>query len=227
MTVNETSHLLCVDTSSNKLRLALLFGGDRLVQSENEVEKTHGQILLRQIENLFESAGLTKTELNGIVVALGPGSFTGLRIGLSAVKGIAVALNLPVVGVTLLELAAYKLRNQLTDVSVILPYKKGELFIATVSSAVCSKDSVEIVSHDALIEKGDREKLYAVGDDVHFQALLNYSMNIEILDYTASDLLSIGREKLLNGEHDNIETLEPLYLVKSTAEIRLNEKRKN
>jgi len=104
--------VLAIDSSTHILKLALSFGDDRLVQISEEVEKSHGQIIVKKINELFQSAGLNKSMLRAIVVATGPGSFTGLRIGLATAKGIATALNIPVAGVGVFEVAVYKLRDE-------------------------------------------------------------------------------------------------------------------
>lgn len=125
-------NILTIDSSSNILKLALLFHGDRLVKSEESAEQSHGQILLKKVDALFESAGISKTDLHAIVVSTGPGSFTGLRIGIAAAKGIAVALGIQIVSVNLFELAAYKLQDENEEILIVVPFKKDEFFVVPV-----------------------------------------------------------------------------------------------
>src|SRR5512147_1747748 len=122
-------NLLAIDTATATLRLALKFGEDRLVKSSERVERSHGQMLMRKIENLCGSASVAPDQIGGIAVAIGPGSFTGLRIGLAAAKGMAVALDIPIVGVSHFDIARFLLTST-EDVCWIGSLRRGEFFIA-------------------------------------------------------------------------------------------------
>src|SRR5574341_1324197 len=104
-----SKNILAIDCATSEMKLGLKFGGDRLVKSAVAAEQSHSAQIIKGIAALMASAKCKVTELDAIVVATGPGSFTGLRIGLACAKGMAVALNIPVVGVSLFEVAGYKL----------------------------------------------------------------------------------------------------------------------
>lgn len=96
--------ILCIDTSSAQLILALYDSNSNQLNGELLLEPpTHGQALVPAMDFLL---GQFKQQLSGIAVCVGPGSFTGLRVGLATAQGLAFSLNLPVVGISSLELLA-------------------------------------------------------------------------------------------------------------------------
>ncbi|MEO8758679.1 MAG: tRNA (adenosine(37)-N6)-threonylcarbamoyltransferase complex dimerization subunit type 1 TsaB [Devosia sp.] len=91
--------LLAIDTAAPRLQLALLHDGDRLDTLVEDMATGQAERLFPALADLLARSGLVYADLTRIAVTTGPGSFTGLRIGLSAARGLALALNIPVVGV--------------------------------------------------------------------------------------------------------------------------------
>jgi len=219
MTNQSFDNILALDTSSSRLILAVGFGGDRTVKSDNRVEKTHGQIIIKKIDELLESAELAVADLDALVVCVGPGSFTGLRIGLAAFKGMAVANQLPLVGVDLFELAAHKLSWEPAPVHLIIPSRRGEFYFGTVEDGVVVGDKTGIVAQAKLPEQIGNRRVYGVSlDPTEFLPGLSARQEGGELSYDGGDLVVMGRERLLAGQKTNLAGLEPLYLQKSMAE---------
>ncbi len=220
-------NILTIDSSSNILKLALLFHGDRLVKSEESAEQSHGQILLKKVDALFESAGISKTDLHAIVVSTGPGSFTGLRIGIAAAKGIAVALGIQIVSVNLFELAAYKLQDENEEILIVVPFKKDEFFVVPVFQNRYDLSKLKTVSVKNFLEYCGGKKIAAYGINLQsmFSDIADFDYS-DLLNYDASDLCYIGQKKIEQNEFENITTLEPLYMQKSQAEINFDLKNK-
>ncbi len=227
MTDNHFNNILAVDTSTNSLRLALQFGGDRMVRWSGEVEKSHGQILMKRIGELMESASINPVDLDGVVVCVGPGSFTGLRIGLAAVKGMVMALECPAVAVTSFEIAAARLAEVDVPVNVVIPLNRDEGILGLIEEGACDRARLSVVRYDRLFDAVDGGAVAGLGIDLveRFPEMPNEDFT-DRLDYDAGDLLQLGRAKLEAGETADIATLEPLYLQKSQAEIRFEEGRK-
>lgn len=212
--------LLTIEASSPTLRLALAFGGDRLVHSETDTDQSLGQMIIRRIDALCQSAGLSVAQFDGIVVGTGPGSFTGLRIAISAAKGIAVARRIPIVGVSLFEMAAVSLRNETEPIDVCTSVRKGELLVTEI------RDGHTDLAHIRAMSLVD---FAAIGGDKPYACINGNLANAyggpsrrnlsPSLQLTASALLHIGREKLVRGDIPDIASLEPLYVQPSQAEI--------
>jgi tRNA threonylcarbamoyl adenosine modification protein YeaZ len=191
------------------------------------VERSHGRVIMKKIDDLLGSAGLQKKEIEALVVGLGPGSFTGLRIGLAVAKGMAVALKIPLVGVSLFELAAHRFRNDSEPVKLLIPFRRDELVAALICKGRWDQGSVSIVSTKELLEHKDDCRL--VGID--FQSELRFSHvdelpKVERTEFDAAELLHLGELKLSEGQAGDPAELEPLYMGKSQAELRFERRRK-
>lgn len=227
MTDTQYDNILALDTSTQRLILAVAYGGDRTVKSDNRVDKTHGQILLKKIDELLGSAELSTADLDALVVCVGPGSFTGLRIGLAAFKGIAVANGLPVVGINLFELAAYKLSWETGAVNLLVPSRRGEFYIGTVDNGEVIEEETRIVIESDLLDRIENRRVYGLGFDP-VAALPNLSIRQAggELKYDGGDFVVLGREKLFAGKTADLAGLEPLYLQKAIAEANFERRRK-
>ncbi len=219
--------ILALDSSSRNLKLGLMFGGDRSVKSNDMVDRSHGAVMIRKLENLFESAALNRTDLNAIAVGIGPGSFTGLRIGLSIAKGLAVGLDIPIIAVDLFEIAALKLGDKSGTVRLILPFKADSVFTLIMTDGKCDPAQVEAISYAEIVTKSPDTRLVAIGFEVESTAgEAMQKAGLDLIDFDATDLLAVGAHKYQNDQLAELASLEPMYLQKSQAEIAF-EKRKN
>ncbi len=222
MSEQNYSNILAIDTATKRLNLALLFGGDRSVQSREEVLRTHGQILMKKIDELFNSAALSINDLEAIVVSLGPGSFTGLRIGLAVAKGMAVARDIPIVGVTMFEVAAVPAGLENAVARIVIPSRKDEFYVGICRDGKVADEDVSIMSEADLAASVGADPVYTIGyspEDFGSEMLKQTAQHLE---YTAGDVLQVGRDRLLRGERADLASLEPVYLQKAIAEVRFD-----
>jgi tRNA threonylcarbamoyladenosine biosynthesis protein TsaB len=120
--------VLAVETSTLAGGAALLDGGLVVGEYTLDVSLTHSERLMGAIDRLLSDAGWTVRDLEGLAVSVGPGSFTGLRIGLSTVKGLAVALAIPVAAVPTLDAMATLLPFAALPVCPVLDARKHEVY---------------------------------------------------------------------------------------------------
>ena len=136
MTAGPTSGpLLAIDTAFDRCSAGLydLAAGLMLASAEPVIGKGHAERLIGIVGDVLAEAGLRYGELSKLVVTVGPGSFTGLRVGVSAVRGLALALGIPAVGVSTLEAMAAPFAHDLGEADVVLAVldaKRGELYAA-------------------------------------------------------------------------------------------------
>jgi tRNA threonylcarbamoyladenosine biosynthesis protein TsaB len=159
------------------------------------------------------------------VVCTGPGSFTGLRIGLAAAKGIAVANDIPVVGVSLFEIAAQKLSRRPDPVTVLVPFIRDEYFCCRVVGGNFQTSDIATVSLPEIPAMLAEREVATIGvtsaDGIGVAA---NGHKLEPIEYDCSDLLLLGLAQLAAGRHADLSELEPLYLMKSQAEIRFEKR---
>lgn len=104
--------ILAIDTSSKNASVAITENEEKLIELNNSEEKTHSQKLMPMIDKALKETSTSLDDINLIVCCLGPGSFTGVRIGIATAKAFADSKNIPVVGMSSLESLAYNLNTE-------------------------------------------------------------------------------------------------------------------
>lgn len=104
--------ILAIDTSSKNASVAITENEEKLIELNNNDEKTHSQKLMPMIDEAFKNTKLSLNDIDLIVCCLGPGSFTGVRIGIATAKAFSDSRNIPVVGISSLEELAYNLNTE-------------------------------------------------------------------------------------------------------------------
>ncbi len=180
--------------------------------------------LIPMIDWLLGGIGIEKKEIEGVAVSIGPGSFTGLRVGLSTAKGLAFSLGIPLVGVSSLETLAMNIFTNFSICSIIDARKK-EVFAAffkfSEGEIVRTSDDI-MISPQGLCEM-IREKTVFVGDGaaLYRSLFLNALGELAffcplILNFpSASNSALIGARKLREGWRDDLSSLAPRYLRKA------------
>jgi tRNA threonylcarbamoyladenosine biosynthesis protein TsaB len=120
--------LLTLDTSTSVYSVAISQGGLLLGEASGGAGKETAARLVPAVERLFADCGLTPAELDGFAVTIGPGAFTGLRVGLAFIKGLAYAVNKPVVGLSSLQLLAMNAAESSIPVCPLFDARRGEVY---------------------------------------------------------------------------------------------------
>ena len=209
--------ILGIDTST-KICTCSIFDSENGVIAETSllVKKNHSNIVMLIIDNLFKISDLTINDIDKIAVAIGPGSFTGVRIALGIAKGLAMALNKPLIAVNELDILEAIASGNENEIIPLIDARKERVYYKYQNKYV---DDYLI----NLISNFDKNKKYIfVGDGaINYKNILkdNLGDNAIILPvYNAFPRASILCELALNKEEANIYTLEPEYISKSRAE---------
>ena len=209
--------ILGIDTST-KICTCSIFDSENGVIAETSlsVKKNHSNIVMPIIDNLFKISDLTINDIDKIAVAIGPGSFTGVRIALGIAKGLAMALNKPLIAVNELDILEAIADGNENEIIPLIDARKERVYYKYQNKYV---DDYLI----NLISNFDKNKKYIfVGDGaINYKNILkdNLGDNAIILPmYNAFPRASILCELALNKEESNIYTLEPEYISKSRAE---------
>lgn len=120
--------VLALDTSTLAGSVALVDGERTVSEYTLNIRATHSERLLAVVDRLLEDAGWTPRDLEGIAAAIGPGSFTGLRIGLGTAKGLALASSLPIAAVPTLDAMAAGLPFAALPVCPVIEARRGEVY---------------------------------------------------------------------------------------------------
>ncbi len=122
--------LLALDTSTSTASLAFLGGDGRIARSRIDPGTRHGQTLVPMIAELLRSTGCRPGDLDGVAVGLGPGSYTGLRIGITAAKTLAFASGARLLALDSLELVARNAPQDVRKITVISDAQRHDLYVA-------------------------------------------------------------------------------------------------
>ncbi len=219
--------LLFVDTCGAMAGVALADGEKVLAETNLILERRMSARLLAVMEGILAEAGLTVAALDGIGVACGPGSFTGVRIGMATVKGMALAAGLPVVGVSSLALLAANLPYARHQVCALMDARKKEVYAATFR---CDSFPVATCPESVLPPRtlldGILEPTIFVGDGaLAYRELIASSCGHLALFAPCSANyprgacgISLARESFLRGEGGAPEQLDSVYIRASEAE---------
>jgi len=209
--------ILGIDTST-KICTCSIFDSENGVIAETSlsVKKNHSNIVMPIIDNLFKVSDLTINDIDKIAVAIGPGSFTGVRIALGIAKGLAMALNKPLIAVNELDILEAIASGNENEIIPLIDARKERVYYKYQNTYI---DDYLI----NLISNFDKNKKYIfVGDGaINYKNILkdNLGDNAVILPmYNSFPRASILCELALNKEEANIYTLEPEYISKSRAE---------
>jgi len=211
--------LLTIDTSSSLSGLCLAQGKHVIDTFTWQCERNHAVELLPNIANLLEKNHISVASLSGIIVARGPGSFNGLRVGLGCAKGLAFSLSLPIVGVSTLEASAFQFSQQRHPICAMFPAGQNSFSCALYQH----QNKWTCLAAESIVPLGDIQKLVTcptvIGGDItqetqaHFKAILgeNALFLMPTLSRIAS-LSTLGENLLSCDQKDDVATLQPLYL---------------
>jgi len=225
--------LLAVETSTLTGAVALLEAGGVVAEFRVNVAVTHGERLMAAIDGVLRAARWELADVEAFAVALGPGSFTGLRIGLSTIKGLAFATGKPVVGVPTLDALAWRLPYCAYPVCPILDARKNEVYAAlyrTLDGRLELLEAPRAVAPATLAEElratMDGPVVF-VGDAVGLftpvlSEILGTRARLAPADLRLPSAVTVGELgswALGRGETADPASLVPLYLRPSEAEL--------
>ena len=213
---------LAIDTSTNIAGIALVQDSEVRAELNWRCGQNHNAQLLPSLARLLDMAGASLQSVSCIIVARGPGSFNGLRVGIGTAKGLALSLGVPIIGISTLEAEAYQHAETglptcpiysagRGEIATALYQKKGNEWLQltpehiTTVEALCSQITTKtvfcgelITSIAAQLRKHLRQKAVIPPPASRLRR--------------ASFLAELGQQRLEAGDYDNPDTLQPLYL---------------
>ncbi|HEY1267104.1 MAG TPA: tRNA (adenosine(37)-N6)-threonylcarbamoyltransferase complex dimerization subunit type 1 TsaB [Candidatus Binatia bacterium] len=234
--------ILGIDTATTTASVALVDGGNIVREARHEpprnggpLRSNHAAVLLPLIDQLLQGSGRNLRDVEAFAVTLGPGSFTGLRIGLSTVKGLVYGSDTPLIGVPTLHAVAARVDDHEGFICPFLDARKKEVYAALFRR---NRGGLERVSEDvvappaAVLDAARRQIASArclfIGDAlVAYEALVKAALGAQALSTlgagyssTAAAVARIAEEKLRRGDYDAVGPLAPIYLRPSEAELK-------
>jgi len=222
-------NLLAIDTACSTLSIAVS-KDDEIFYAETEAGLRHSEIVMDMIDNQMKKASLAPSRLDGVVCMGGPGSFTGLRIGYSIAKGLALSLSVSFVAVPTLDCMASRHNGLVLSViearknSWFFSIHRGEKKIKPAAEAAAIQISDEIIK----TAETENEKMILTGSGAALlfsllsQEAVKYLIyNIENCGYARELITVVKKQNLLNNDNSAILYSGPEYIRKTDAELNL------
>jgi tRNA threonylcarbamoyladenosine biosynthesis protein TsaB len=224
--------ILGLETATSVLGIALASEGRILASVMMARKHVHDDLLVPLCAEIVEHAGLTMQDLRAVAVSAGPGSYTGLRIGMGAAKGLCLALNIPLISVATCDAAAESLARYLASdgmrIAVCLDAKNDEVYFSTYmtrNGEACQQHPVSIlptVRAAGLLEADTR----VVGDGAQMVAMhCRDSLRVitdPALIFRGESIALLGERMAALEKFSDIATCEPVYLREFIAKLPRN-----
>jgi tRNA threonylcarbamoyladenosine biosynthesis protein TsaB len=225
--MSNKSLVLAVDNSLDLLNLALGEDGELVEERHGRAENRSSEVIAIRVNDLLKDHGYEPSDLSRVVVSLGPGSFTGVRVGLAFCKGLAQGLGIPISGVPTQDVLASRLAfmDDGTFVCPLIDAKKGEVFFALYkisSHKAVFVDGYFAVNPDDLLRKIPPTCICIGSGAVMYRSVLESKKGLTVMTH---DFLRVTGEDLLRcGLADRVElpgqNVKPIYGRRSEAEIK-------
>ncbi len=216
--------ILGIETATQICGVAIVNGGSLLAEYRLNIKNAHAQKLVGAVEKLWSDCGISVNDLNGIAVSIGPGSFTGLRIGVSTAKGLAMADSLPITGVSTLQAIAAQAPVKNGLVCPIIRSRANEVYAALYERSDFHDKLVEevtVLTLEALPSFAPKGATI-VGEPAELLQHLASQQDYYVVPKefslpSAFTIARIGHEQMSAGKVDDLATLEPLYFQEFIA----------
>lgn len=224
--------MLILGIESSTVQIGCAIGGHEgvLSSAHSAKGKRHAENLTPAIEFICQQAQVDLSEIGLVAVDVGPGLFTGLRVGLATAKAIAFALRVPMIGVSSLDLLAFPVRFSPRLIVAAIDARRGEIFYAfyrQVPGGVQRISEHAVGSPDDLASEllATGEEALLVGDGAHrYREDFDGLARVEIVDAgnshpSAASLVQLAHAQALREDYQQIDEIVPLYLRRPDAEI--------
>ncbi|MCK5533894.1 tRNA (adenosine(37)-N6)-threonylcarbamoyltransferase complex dimerization subunit type 1 TsaB [bacterium] len=228
--------VLGIETTSKICSVAVLENENLAAEYILNIKGRHSEKLFSGLNKILTDLGIKIKDLEGIGVSIGPGSFTGIRVGISAVRGLAQALKIPIVGVSSLDILALSVFPCDFFVCPIIDALRKEVYTALYRTKVTEKImEYQLIKIEELLKnlyefnQRHQGKILFVGDGVSLHREIIKNMlgkkavfaSFRNVFPTASNVAWLGKEELQRGKGKKYNKIFPLYIRRPTAELGL------
>lgn len=225
MFMTENTYILQIETATPVCSVAISKNGETIAQVEADGPNLHASYLTLFIEEALEKADVSRKDLHAVAVSKGPGSYTGLRIGVSTAKGLCYALDLPLIAVNTLEAMAHgfvRQKDNLADISSILvpmiDARRMEVYMAEYNEQLqCMKETAACIIDENSFANQTRDRYYILfgsGAD-KFETLFENRADVQVkmgFRNAASFFDRLAFQKFRQGAFEDVVYFEPYYL---------------
>ena len=213
------NHILCLETATTNCSVSIAANGETIALVERaDNGYSHSENLHTFIKEALESASLSFSAIDAVAISKGPGSYTGLRIGVSAAKGLCFALNKPLISLPTLEVLAHQVKNFNGKIVPMLDARRMEVYTAVYNFNYerIKPTWAEILTNHSFINEMEQEQVFFIGNsNEKAKTLLNHPNAIfdtEVKLPSAREMGILAHNKFLNKDFEDVAYFEPYYL---------------
>lgn len=212
------ANILNLETATTNCSVALAVDGNVIAfREENNQKFSHAEKLHVFIEEVLQEAKLDKIELDAIAISKGPGSYTGLRIGVSAAKGLCFALDIPLLSTLTLEILAQQADCDDCYIIPLIDARRMEVYSAVFDGTKnqLRETQAEIINENSFSEYLYKKKTIFLGDGAaKFEAVCNHKNAEFLIDKfpSSKDMAVLVEAKYKISDFENVAYFEPFYL---------------
>jgi len=217
------SLILCIETTTTNCSVAIAQKGELIALKEyNSKRHSHAEKLHLFIQKVLKQAKCSLADLEAVAISQGPGSYTGLRIGTSAAKGLSFALDIPLIAIETLDLLFEQVKNkQYNFVIPMLDARRMEVYTAIYDVKENDKTVTEakVLDQTSFNEYRNKGKILCIGNGIKkFQEICDYA-NFSFLESLPSskEMVSLAQVKFEKMDFVDVAYFEPYYLKDFTA----------
>ncbi len=211
------NYILNIETATRNCSVAIAKDGETILCKEiAELGYSHAEKLHVFIEEILNECEISFQDLKAIAVSKGPGSYTGLRIGISAAKGFCYALGIPLIAIDTLAILAHQVQVESGIIIPMIDARRMEVYSAIFDSNYIKLRDVkaEIITTDSFAENS--EKIYFIGDcQEKCQSALtkgNFNFLSDVIFPSAKEMSVLSFEKFTKNQFEDVAYFEPFYL---------------
>jgi tRNA threonylcarbamoyladenosine biosynthesis protein TsaB len=212
------TYILNIETATKNCSVSIAENGKTIAIKElNDGAYSHAEKLHEFIKDVISEAGLEMTNLNAVAISKGPGSYTGLRIGVSAAKGLCFALNIPLIAINTLASLAQSISITEGFIVPLLDARRMEVYSAVYNEKHinCREVRAEIIDENSFKTYLEKNKVYFIGDGAEkCKAFLTHK-NAEFIDNvfpSANEMSKLSYLKYKISDIEDVAYFEPFYL---------------
>ena len=210
--------ILNIETATTNCSVALSRNGKTIILKEDfDKNYSHAERLHVYIDAVLKEAGVSKKELHAIAISKGPGSYTGLRIGVSAAKGLCFALDIPLISVATLKSLAHQVTGANGFIVPMLDARRLEVYAAIFDAKheQIHKTEAQILNENAFAHYLNQGNVYFIGNGVEKTKTLIQHPNAIFIENklpSANDMALLAFQKYIEKDFEDVAYFEPYYL---------------
>ncbi|MCD4664178.1 MAG: tRNA (adenosine(37)-N6)-threonylcarbamoyltransferase complex dimerization subunit type 1 TsaB [Bacteroidales bacterium] len=221
------SLILCIETATQVCSVVLVRDGKILSYKESSKKNSHSEVITIFIDGLLNESNNNFSDLDAVAVSKGPGSYTGLRIGVSTAKGLCYALNIPLIAINTLQSMAFGMAESLknntsgqTASTLLCPMidaRRMEVYSAiyNINNKEVRETKAEIIDKYSFSNYFSQNKMIFFGDGASkCQDVITHPNAVfyENINPSAANMASLAKEKVLKRQFEDVAYFEPFYL---------------